>query len=138
MRGEGEEEGEETAAAAAGAAAGTGDEESADEKLVLVDDDALIDLWLPGRIVHIYAYRGVYMASEVPRTFDSLRKIVVQGNIFTDHSSSAIYNALLEVRAVRERRTQPSKWTPFDASDHCQVPQRERECVCDRDSYSYR
>ena len=64
---------------------------------VVVHEHEVIQLWLPGRIVHIFSRRGVYEASVVPRTFPDLRKIVVQGNIFRDHGSQSIFEALQEV-----------------------------------------
>ncbi len=48
-----------------------------DPDMVLVDEEALSDLWVPGRIVHIYMHRGQYHASEVTRTFPDIRKIEV-------------------------------------------------------------
>ena len=41
----------------------------------LVEEDELVSLWLPGKIIHIYPYNGVYLASEVPKNFPNLRKI---------------------------------------------------------------
>ena len=60
----------------------------------------LAEVWLPGRILHLYSHRGVYQASFVPRTFSTLRVIEVQGNIFDDHKTVTIFNALLEVGMV--------------------------------------
>jgi hypothetical protein len=64
---------------------------------VLVSEEDLIQLWLPGRILHVYSQRGIYKISSVSRTFPHLRRIPVQGNIFRDHSSVAIFDGLLEV-----------------------------------------
>ena len=64
---------------------------------VLVNEQEVMQLWLPGRIVHIFSRRGLYDAMAVPRSFPDLRKIVVQGNIFRDHSSVSIFDAVLEV-----------------------------------------
>jgi hypothetical protein len=58
-------------------------------------------LWLPGRVLHLYSYRGVYVAAEVPAAFPTLRRIEVQGHIFANHRSADTFDALLEVRAVR-------------------------------------
>eukprot|EP00600_Ochromonadales_sp_CCMP1393_P006515 CAMPEP_0174954748 /NCGR_PEP_ID=MMETSP0004_2-20121128/599_1 /TAXON_ID=420556 /ORGANISM="Ochromonas sp., Strain CCMP1393" /LENGTH=1315 /DNA_ID=CAMNT_0016202601 /DNA_START=234 /DNA_END=4178 /DNA_ORIENTATION=- len=73
-----------------------------DTAAVLVEDEPLTQLWLPGRIIHIYIYSGRCHAAEVSRTFPDLRSIVLQGNIFEDHRGERISNALLEVRAVRQ------------------------------------
>jgi hypothetical protein len=63
----------------------------------LVSEEDVIQLWLPGRIVHIYSRRGIYNVAIVPRNFSELRRILVQGNIFRDHSSLSIFEALQEV-----------------------------------------
>jgi hypothetical protein len=72
---------------------------------VLVNEHDVLQLWLPGRIIHIFSRRGIYDASAVPRDFADLRRIAVQGNIFRDHSSQSIFEALQEV---------------VDCSLHCQ------------------
>lgn len=64
---------------------------------ILVSEEEVIQLWLPGKIIHIYARRGVYNATIVPRDFSELRRIIVQGNIFNNHSSMSIFEALQEV-----------------------------------------
>lgn len=64
---------------------------------VLVNEQDVLQLWLPGRIIHIFSRRGVYDAAVVPRDFSDLRRIAVQGNIFRDHSSQSIFQALHEV-----------------------------------------
>ena len=75
---------------------------------ILSDADieaGLWPLWLPGRVVHLYSHRGCYFACDVPLGYPSLRRIEVQGHIFANHRSSAIFDALLEVRAVRAAAT---------------------------------
>lgn len=86
---------------------------------VMVEEERLAPLWLPGRVMHIYICNGQCFASEVSRDFPDLRSIVLQGNIFEDHRSERIQNALLEVRAVRQARTPAPAWQGFDASDTC-------------------
>ena len=58
-------------------------------------------LWLPGRILHIYAHTGRYKIASVSRSLPTLRKIEVQGNIFTDHVGQTIFDALLEVNKLQ-------------------------------------
>ena len=70
------------------------------EEMVVVEESAIPEFWIPGRIVHIYAYRGQYRAVEVPRDFPTLRKIELQGNSFNDHNGTKIFDALLEVRIM--------------------------------------
>ena len=71
---------------------------------VLVEEDMIPDLWVPGRIMHIYSHRGQYKASMVPRDFPTLRKIEVQGHIFADHFGPTIFEALLEVHTAADSR----------------------------------
>lgn len=78
------------------------DEEVEEEGPVLVEDEErgewIPSLWLPGRILHIYSHTGRYKIAEVSRDLPTLRKIEVQGSIFTDHVGQTIFDALLEVR----------------------------------------
>ena len=88
---------------------------------VLVEEDELISLWQPGRIVHIYSHRGIYLASEVSRDIPDLRRIEIQGNLFNDHASKNIFEALLEVRSVRQSQHNPPPWVAYNALKGCQV-----------------
>lgn len=64
---------------------------------VVIEEKELIQLYQPGKVAHIYSVRGIYKIVYVPLTFASLRKVEVQGNMFRDHSSVAIFEALQEV-----------------------------------------
>jgi hypothetical protein len=90
---------------------------------VLVSEEELIQLWLPGNIVHLYARRGIYRAALVPRDFSDLRRINVQGNIFKDHSSMSIFEALQEVRAAQQAKCDPPPWVPYNDSEACKCCQ---------------
>jgi hypothetical protein len=79
------------------------------------------EIWLPGRVFHIFSHRGRYDASEVPRDYPGLRKIVVQANMLQDHFAKNVLNALLEVRSRRLSSSVPPQWTPYTASAKCQV-----------------
>lgn len=87
------------------------------DRAVIIGDTVVAKLHVPGRVFHIYSHRGVYRISEVPKTFPSLNRIEIQvfavcvllnsvvvyflymqGDIFNDHRSSSVYDALLEVR----------------------------------------
>lgn len=68
--------------------------------MVMVDEEKIPELWLPGRVLHLYSYRGQYRVQHVSREFPSLRRIEVQGHIFANHTSAAIFDALLEVRSL--------------------------------------
>ena len=72
------------------------DVDDADD-LIHVTDGKLADVWLPGRVLHLYTHRGLFQPSFVSRTFPGLRRIEVQGNIFEDHKAKSIFEALLEV-----------------------------------------
>jgi hypothetical protein len=85
----------------------------------MVEEDKMLDLWLPGRIMHVYAHRGQFKAMMVSRGFPSLRRIEVQGNIFADHTCESIINALREVVAVRAAASAPPPFQSFAASDIC-------------------
>ena len=82
-------------------------------------------LYLPGRILHIYFYRGQYLAAYVLPSFESLQKIEIQEHSLSDHKCSAIMNALLEIRLTNKSMasnsflTAPPKWIGFDESVHC-------------------
>ena len=88
--------------------------------MVSVDEEVLLDLYLPGDVVHIYSIYGQYRVKHVPLRFNSLRSILVQGNMFRDHRSMTIYEALLEVKAVRRCTQSPPAWVPYNASQSCQ------------------
>ena len=47
------------------AAAETSPEASADGEGLLVQDMALLDLWIPGKIIHIFSHNGQYRACMV-------------------------------------------------------------------------
>lgn len=78
------------------------DRDECSDAAVVVEDtergEWIPSLWLPGRILHIYSHLGQYRVAKVPRSLPTLRKIEIQGNIFTDHVSQTIFDALLEVR----------------------------------------
>ena len=80
------------------------DKDETDEAAVVVEDaergEWIPSLWLPGRVLHIYSHLGQYRLAKVPRSLPTLRKIEIQGNIFTDHVSQTIFDALLEVGAA--------------------------------------
>lgn len=98
---------------------------------LLVLEEEVIPLWCPGKLVHIYAHNGVYEAAYVPRTFPTLRRILVQGNIFRDHSGQSIFEALQEIRAARSSACSPPKWTPYDD------PKSQGVCKCCQSRFTW-
>lgn len=84
---------------------------------VVLEETPLPDMYIPGRIIHIYAHRGVYRASYVPRDFSELRRVSLAPNLLTDHRTKSYYDALLEVVSVRHATENPPKWTTFDGDE---------------------
>ena len=87
-----------------GVVEGDSNEGSAEGHVVIQDEERgewIPSLWLPGRILHIYAHTGRYKIASVSRSLPTLRKIEVQGNIFTDHVGQTIFDALLEVNKLQ-------------------------------------
>ncbi|CAM9302396.1 unnamed protein product [Pylaiella littoralis] len=103
-----------------GSSSGLGSEEEAE----VVEEFPLPELYVPGRIVHIYSQRGVYRATEVPRDHDTLRTIPMYGNMLADHASLAYFDALEEIAAVRAAEAKGEfmpDWVPFSESEVCQL-----------------
>jgi hypothetical protein len=48
---------------------------------------ALLDLRVPGRVLHVWARRGIYCASPVARDCPSLAHIQLYGNMLADHGA---------------------------------------------------
>lgn len=86
---------------------------------VLLDEIPLPRMFVPGKIVHIYAHRGVFKAAYVPRDFRDLRRLSLAGNMLADHTTQGYYESLLEVRSVRNAEELPPRWTAFDEDDTC-------------------
>lgn len=84
------------------------------------DVDKLPELFVPGRIVHIYSWRGTYEAAFVERDCDALADIVVSANMIRDHSINYYFDAIAEIMDVRRAANQPPPWQPFHATDSCQ------------------
>lgn len=49
---------------------------------------ALLDLRVPGRVLHVWSQRGVYCVSPVARDCPSLARIQLYGNMLADHGAS--------------------------------------------------
>eukprot|EP00903_Cladosiphon_okamuranus_P008039 g7754.t1 len=107
-----------------GGSSGLGSEEEEEEEAEVVEELPLPELYVPGRIVHIYSQRGVYRATEVPRDHDTLRTIPMYGNMLQDHASLSYFDALEEIAAVREAEAKGEfmpEWAPFSESEVCQL-----------------
>jgi Lipase (class 3)/FYVE zinc finger len=84
---------------------------------VVLEEAPLPRMFIPGKVVHIYAHRGVYRACYVPRAFRELRRISMAGNMLADHKTKNYYDALLEVSSVRKALESPPSWSAFDEDD---------------------
>ena len=84
---------------------------------VVLEETPLPRMFIPGRIIHIYSHRGVYKCAYVPRSFRELRRISLAGNMLSNHTTKAYYEALLEVQTARVAPEAPPRWTPFDEDD---------------------
>jgi len=94
-------------------------EEEGGPSAVMLEETPLPRMFLPGKIVHIYTHRGGYKAAFVPRAFRELRRISLAGNMLSDHTTQAYYEALLEVQSVRSAPEGLPRWTAFDEDDTC-------------------
>ncbi|KAJ1452198.1 hypothetical protein M885DRAFT_620160 [Pelagophyceae sp. CCMP2097] len=97
------------------AAAATDDDERDEDDY----DDALPELFVPGRVVLLYSWRGVYEAAVVAPDCQDLAEIAVSANMIADHSIQAYLDAVTEVAAARNAPKAPPPWQPFDATDAC-------------------
>ncbi|CAM9679024.1 unnamed protein product [Scytosiphon promiscuus] len=107
-----------------GSGMGCAADEEEEEEAEVVEELPLPELYVPGRIVHIYSQRGVYRATEVPRDHDTLRTIPMYGNMLADHASLAYFDALEEIAAVRTAEAKGEympDWVPFSESEVCQL-----------------
>lgn len=94
-------------------------EEEGGPSAVMLEETPLPRMYLPGKIVHVYTHRGGFKAAFVPRAFRELRSISLAGNMLSDHTTQAYYEALLEVQSVRFAPEGLPRWTAFDEDDTC-------------------
>ena len=90
-----------------------------DVTAVVVDESPLPRMFLPGKVVHVYSYRGIYKAAHVPRTFTELRKISMAGNMLSNHTTKQYFESLLEVQTCRIASESPPRWTAYDEDNTC-------------------
>ncbi|CAM9182557.1 unnamed protein product [Chrysoparadoxa australica] len=95
-----------------------------EEELGVEDASSLPQMYIPGQIIHMYANRGTYQASFIPRTHPSLGRIEVFGNCVNDHKANNYFEGILECLDVQKARAmgyEPPQWVPFSASETCQA-----------------
>lgn len=83
-------------------------------------DSGLAEIWIPGRIFHIYYHHGVPQIAETPRDHPSLRSLAIQGSMVSDHFAKCVLSALKALQNTYHAHDKPPEWTPFDARDTCQ------------------
>ena len=72
------------------------------------------ELFVPGRIVHVYSSQGLYHAAFVERDSPFLSEIALTGNMIKDHAMQAYFDALCEVQDVRRAPEQPPPFFVID------------------------
>jgi hypothetical protein len=93
------------------------DDSNSENGPVVLEETPLPRMFVPGKVVHMYSYRGIYKASYVPRTFRELRRISLAGNMLSNHTVKSYYEGLLEVQTARAAPESPPIWTAFDEDD---------------------
>lgn len=83
----------------------------------LVEDPK--ELFIPGKVTHIYFYKGVYEAVHVDRKCEALAQIPVQQNMLSDHLGRSYLNALRIVRDTRRMKPALPEWVPFGTKTRC-------------------
>ena len=77
------------------------------------------DLYIPGRVVHVYAWRGVYRSAVVDRRCAALSDVAVSANMISDHKMRSYFDAIREVCDVAAAAADPPQWQPFHTADSC-------------------
>ncbi|KAJ0402123.1 hypothetical protein ATCC90586_002665 [Pythium insidiosum] len=77
------------------------------------------ELYIPGRVTHIYFYKGVYEAVHVDRKCEALARIPVFQNMLSDHLGRNYLNALRVVRDARRASPTLPEWVPFGTKTRC-------------------
>ncbi|TDH68323.1 hypothetical protein CCR75_004501 [Bremia lactucae] len=95
------------------------DEDKVAAELVttLIDDPK--ELYIPGKVTHIYFYKGIYEAVHVNRQCEELSHIPVQQNMLSDHLGRSYLSALRIVRDARRAKPMLPEWIPFSTKSRC-------------------
>lgn len=96
-----------------------GEEKKVFDELVttLIDDPK--ELFIPGKVTHVYFYRGVYEAVHVDRKCISLSHVPVFQNMLSDHLGRNYLSALRVVRDTRRVSPALPEWVPFSTKTRC-------------------
>ncbi|GAB9464919.1 hypothetical protein Gpo141_00002341 [Globisporangium polare] len=83
----------------------------------LVDDPK--ELFIPGKVTHVYFYKGIYEAVHVDRRCPSLSHVPVFQNMLSDHLGRSYLSALRVVRDTRRMTPELPEWVPFSTKTRC-------------------
>merc|ERR1712232_459318 len=94
------------------------------------------ELFVPGSIVWIHRIDGHLEAAVVPCDLPSLRRIIIDKRMLTDHTEVAMHQAILAVHARQILESTPGsschqkvQWQPFSAASE--------RCPCCSSSYEW-
>ncbi|EGZ21349.1 hypothetical protein PHYSODRAFT_262836 [Phytophthora sojae] len=90
---------------------------AADLATTLVGDPK--ELYIPGKVTHIFFYKGIYEAVHVDRKCEELSHIPVQQNMLSDHLGRNYLSALRIVRDARRAKPTLPEWVPFSTKTRC-------------------
>lgn len=95
------------------------EEEKVYKELVttLVEDPK--ELYIPGRVTHVYFHKGIYEAVHVDRKCGSLSHVPVFQNMLSDHLGRNYLSALRIVRDTRRMAPSLPDWVPFSTKSRC-------------------
>ncbi|KAE9043659.1 hypothetical protein PR002_g3222 [Phytophthora rubi] len=89
----------------------------ADLATALVEDPK--ELYIPGKVTHIFFHKGIYEAVHVDRKCEELSHIPVQRNMLSDHLGRNYLSALRIVRDARRAKPTLPEWVPFSTKTRC-------------------
>jgi len=80
------------------------------------DDNTIPHFVIPGRVVHIYRWRGTFRAATVNHKWIGLRRIETNSNTVEHHKLSSIMDSIREVHTTRNLKVEPPRWKPANIS----------------------
>lgn len=86
-------------------------------EITLVEDPK--ELYIPGKVTHLFFYKGIYEAVHVDRKCEELSHIPVLQNMLSDHLGRNYLNALRIVRDARRAKPALPEWVPFSTKTRC-------------------
>ncbi|CAI5709235.1 unnamed protein product [Peronospora farinosa] len=77
------------------------------------------ELYIPGKVTHIFFHKGIFEAVHVDRKCEELSHIPVQQNMLSDHLGRNYLSALRIVRDARRVKPTLPEWVPFSTKTRC-------------------